>query len=69
MGMFKPAEPNNRFSKKEMEEQLTSEGSTCILCGTLPRQFVYVQYKQNVHCPRCGMPPIPLPSFMKENDE
>lgn len=67
-GMFEPAEPNNRFSKKEMLNQLTLAGSTCKLCSTEPAGFVYQQYQQSCHCPRCGMPPIPLPEFMKPQE-
>jgi predicted Zn-ribbon and HTH transcriptional regulator len=67
MGMFKPAENDGRFSKKEMLEQLTLAGSSCRLCTTAPEGFVYDYTKQNVWCPRCGMPPIPPPQFMEEN--
>jgi uncharacterized CHY-type Zn-finger protein len=57
MGMFKPVDETARFSKKEMVQTLTDKGIVCILCGTLPHQMVFNQYKQTVHCPRCGISP------------
>jgi hypothetical protein len=66
MGMFSMLPDDGKISKKEMVSQLEKVGATCKLCGTVPKQFVFNVYRQDCWCPRCGMPPVPQPEFMKE---
>lgn len=64
--MFKPKKNNHRLSKKQMVAQMKESKSFCKLCLTTPEGFVYNQYQQTCWCPRCGMPPVPLPKFMNK---
>lgn len=65
MGMFKPREGDDRLTANEMRVTMTTEGSTCQLHGTTAAGMVVAQYKQQAWCPLCGLPPTPMPSFMK----
>ena len=58
MGMFKPSTKakGRRLDKEEMVATVARHGLLCE-CGTPVEQYVYIQYKQTVHCPRCGRAP------------
>ena len=67
MGMFTPK--GDRLNKKQMVKELEKIGANCKLCSTTPSGMVYDAYKQKVWCPRCGMPPIPAPEFLKKENK
>ena len=56
------------LSKNEMRKELQTADSKCIIHLTEPEFMVYNVNQQKAWCPTCGMPPHPLPEFMKEND-
>jgi Zn finger protein HypA/HybF involved in hydrogenase expression len=63
------SQKNGLLSRDQMVAELEKIGATCKLCTTTPKGFVYQQRLQSAWCPRCGMPPIPVPDFMKGNDK